>query len=470
MSTPSGAEVTSTPVMTASDFEAWTRAPKLRSSAKHTNSTSTRPPSLYDKHIPKALQPKMIYLGKPHYQPHSSDISDPGPAIDRYFFHLCKRPDVFKLLTGTVRDDLRSRWKIVLELISNLNIQNEQDVRFAEKLVAEIVYNLTSLLLFDLSKDQLQNFGEWIALATRSNTETGTNADFLLGLHEKDAILEHDSRNSSQSRCEGIWPLLGHLDLDFMQYIVVVECNNMRLGNPMGYLALLLLSCLTQKVQVDLWPEAQCHGCGEFRESHKVQFGHAPVQTPLDSPIASAYGLTAVPLHSEAAIIHREIGRVLGLVLENHEPSAIVRDATEHLQGRPNDFGNFADLVREPMRNLLLSLEEARTIKVLDQFCDKDDLLKDIMWWINRMRDIFVQACSQLIGHNLTFCIVTSYNYSYFFQRSRQTGEITMSPLQQVSKKGHIIQRAVLCSKAFYDSKDRSQLNKELVTKPSETR
>ncbi|KAJ3711643.1 hypothetical protein DFJ43DRAFT_1044349 [Lentinula guzmanii] len=445
MSTPSGAESTSTPVMTASEFEAWTLAPKLRLSAKHTNSTSTRPPSLYDKHIPKALQPKIIYLGKPHYQPDSSDISDPGFAIDHYYSQLCKRPDVLKSLTGT--------------FIRHLSIQNEEGVRFAERLVAEIVYDLSSLLLFDLSKDQLENFGEWIALATHSNTETGTNADFLLGLHEKDAILERDSRNSSQSRCDGIWPLLTHLDLDFMQYIVVVECNNLRLGNPMGYLALLLLSCLSQKVQVDLWPEAQCHGCGEFCESHKVQFGHAPVQPPLDSPIASAYGLTAVPLHSEAAIVHQEIGRVIGLVLENHEPSAIVRDATEHLQGRPTDFGNFADLVREPMRNLLLSLEEAQTIKVLDQFCDKVDLLKDIVWWINRMRDIFVQACSQLIGHNLTFCIVTSYNYSYFFQRNRQTGEITMSPLQQVSKKGHIIQRAVLCSEAFYDSKDRSHLN-----------
>ncbi|KAJ3991745.1 hypothetical protein F5050DRAFT_1097284 [Lentinula boryana] len=385
MSSPSGAESTTTSVMTAAEFKSWTVAPTLIPSADHTNSTSTRPPSLYDKHIPKALQPKIIYLGKPHYQPDSSAISDPGFAIDHYYSQLCKRPDVLKSLTGTVRDDLRSRWKFFLQEVRHLSIQNEEGVRFAEKLVAEIVYNLTSLLLFDLSKDQLENFGEWIALATHSNTETGTNADFLLGLHGKDAILQRDSRNSAQSRCEGIWPFLKTLDLDFMHHIVLVECNNFRLGNPMGYLAILLLSCLTQKVQVDLWPEAQCHGCGEFRESHKVQFGHAPVQTPLDSPIASAYGLTAVPLHSEAAIIHQEIGRVLGLVLENHEPSAIVRDAAEHLQGRPNDFGNFADLVREPMRNLLLSLEEAQTIKVLDQFCDKDDLLKDIMWWINRM-------------------------------------------------------------------------------------
>ncbi|KAJ3793433.1 hypothetical protein GGU11DRAFT_402401 [Lentinula aff. detonsa] len=166
-----------------------------------------------------------------------------------------------------------------------------------------------------------------------------------------------------------------------MQYIVVVECKNLNLGDPMGYLALLLLSCLTQKVQLDLPPEAQCHGYREFHESHKVQFGHAPVQPLLDSPIASAYGLTAVPLHSEAEIVHQEIGRVLGLVLENHEPSAIDCGATEHLRGLPNNFSNFANLVREPMRNLLLSLEEEQTIKVLDQFCDKDILLKDILQW-----------------------------------------------------------------------------------------
>ncbi|KAJ3991723.1 hypothetical protein F5050DRAFT_1715854, partial [Lentinula boryana] len=458
MSTPSGAESTSTPVMTASEFEAWTLAPQLRSSAKHTNSTSTRPPSLYDKHIPKALQPKMIYLGKPHYQPHSSDISDPGFAIDHYYSQLCKRPDVLKLLTGTVRDDLRSRWKFSLQSIRQLNIQNEDGVVDAEKQVASIVYNLTSLMLFDLSKDQLENFGDWKALATHSSTETEAKADFLLGLHEKDAILECDSRNSSQSRCEAIWPLLQHLDMDFMQYLISTECKNLNLGHPMGYLALLLLSCLSQEEKIDLWPDAQCLDCGEFSESHKIQLGSATVQLPLNS--ATHYGLKALPLSSDTEVVNTEIGRVLDLVSADHYPDGLDPDATK--KGRkPTNTGEFYDQVRKPMLELLQSLENQPAIDVQDQFNDESVLLNEIMAWVNTMRNIFIQACAQLIRHNLTFCIVTSYNRSYLFQRDRRTGDITMSPLQEVSKPGHIIQRAVWLSESFHDGQERSKIDRQ---------
>ncbi|KAJ3979748.1 hypothetical protein F5890DRAFT_849192 [Lentinula detonsa] len=456
MSSHSGAESTTTSVMTAAEFESWTLTPTLIPSDDHTNSTSTRPPSFYDKHIPKALQPKIIYLGKPHYQPDSSDISDPGFAIDHYYSQLCKRPDVLKLLTGTVRDDLRSRWKVSLQFIRQLDIQNEDGVVDAEKQVASIVYNLTSLLLFDLSKDQLENFGNWKALATHSSTETEAKADILLGLHKKAAILQSDSQNSSQSRCEAIWPLLQHLDLDFMRHLTSMECKNLKLGDPMGYLALLLLSCLTQQVQLDLWPKAHCHDCGKFRKSHEVQFGRATVQLPLDSP--EKYGLTTLPLSSDAADVNAEIGRVLDLVLADRHPDGLDPDATKKRRN-PTNTGEFYDRVRQPMLNLLRSLESQPTMEVLDQFDDKSELLNDIMRWVNTVRDIFIQACAQLIRHNLTFCTVTSYNNSYLFHRNRKTGDITMSPLQSSSKAGHIIQRAVWLSESFHDSKDRSEID-----------
>ncbi|KAJ3745656.1 hypothetical protein DFH05DRAFT_1041207 [Lentinula detonsa] len=389
MSTPSGSQSTSTPVMTAAEFEAWTLAPKLRFSAKHTNSTSTRPPSLYDQHIPEELQPKIIYLGKPHYQPNSSDISDPIPAIHHYFAELCKRPAVLCLLTGAARDKIQSRWTHNLEYIGKLNSQNEDGVVQAERRVADIVYDLSSLLLFDLSKDQLENIGAWTALATLSSTERETQADLLLGLEEKDAILECDSRNSSQSRCGGIWPLLQHLNMDFMQYLTSMECKNLKLGDPMGYLALLLLSCLTQQVQVDLWPKAHCHDCGEFRKSHEVQFGRATVQLPLDS--TKKYGLTTLPLSSEVGLVNTEIGRVLGLVLADRHPDGLDPDATKKRRN-PTNTSEFYDRVRNPMLNLLRSLESQPTMEVLDQFDDKSELLNDIMRWVNTMRDIFIQV------------------------------------------------------------------------------
>ncbi|KAJ3790384.1 hypothetical protein GGU10DRAFT_371239 [Lentinula aff. detonsa] len=114
-----------------------------------------------------------------------------------------------------------------------------------------------------------------------------------------------------------------------------------------------------------------------FHESHKVLFVHASVQN-LDSPITSAYGLAA-------AILYQEIGSVLDLVLENHQPSTTDRDATEQLQGLLTDFGNFADLVRESICKFLRSLEEEQeqTIKGLDQFRGKDGLLDHIIGWVD---------------------------------------------------------------------------------------
>ncbi|KAJ3973402.1 hypothetical protein EV361DRAFT_1032396 [Lentinula raphanica] len=412
----SGPPTTTTTTVTAADFELWTRAPQITPSDDHTNSTSTRSPSLYDSHIPDVLQPKTILLGKSQYQLAS--------AQDHYFSKLLEQPDVLNKVSGGVRDYLRLQWRRDLQYIRRLRVWNENSVMDAEKRIAEIVYDLASLVILDLSTDDIKNTGSWIPFVTHSSQET--EAGMLLGLAKDKIIMETDPRN----HLERPPSLPRQLNMDFMQYILAEECIHSRLGDPMGYLALLLLSLLTQsEPPISLWSNPECEHCGEFAESHKARDGFAAVRIPKDC--AGGYGLTM----SNADDLYAEIHRALRLVVESRGSSM---------------------QVREPMLKILQS-SLVNQQNMLKQFGGLDNLLNIIMVWVNSMHNVFVQACAQLIRHNLTFAVVSSYNHSWLFQRNRKTAHIVMSPFQQASGEGHIIQRALFFLDAYHDSLDRSQ-------------
>ncbi|KAJ3761268.1 hypothetical protein EV360DRAFT_67978 [Lentinula raphanica] len=440
---------TSTTTVTATDFESWTRTRKITPSKDHTNSTSTREPSLYDKHIPAALQPNAVLLGNLRYSPAS--------AQDYYFSQLLKRPNVLDNLSGKVRDYLEVRWSRDLEEIEVLNVRSEEQVVDAEKRVAQIVYDLAAFAILDLSKDQVERSGSWTVFGTYSSAEKDTKPDLLLGLASKDIIIQRDSRNDLR---QGIWPLLQHLNVDFMQYLLAEECKNLRLGGPINYLALLLLSALSQAdISLRLWPDADCPGCPKFAESHKIENDSTKVKIPSDGNRKNL-GLTTSP-SSYQRDFDMEIIRVLHLILDDPGSSKLVVDATV----KGTNTGEFYDQVREPILEILQSSLADDDQDVLTQLGGIDNLLNAVMARITGMRSIFVQICSQLIRHNLTFGLVSSYNHSWFLQRHRGTAEFVISPLQQASDTGHIIQRALYFIDAYYDGLDRSQ-NSEIWDDP----
>ncbi|KAJ3831272.1 hypothetical protein F5878DRAFT_676562 [Lentinula raphanica] len=345
----SGPPTTTTTTVTAADFELWTRAPQITPSDDHTNSTSTRSPSLYDSHIPDVLQPKTILLGKSQYQLAS--------AQDHYFSKLLEQPDVLNKVSGGVRDYLRLQWRRDLQYIRRLRVWNENSVMDAEKRIAEIVYDLASLVILDLSTDDIKNTGSWIPFVTHSSQET--EAGMLLGLAKDKIIMETDPRN----HLERPPSLPRQLNMDFMQYILAEECIHSRLGELPG----------------------------------------------------AASALSSHPIGTSNIVV-----------------------------------------VREPMLKILQS-SLVNQQNMLKQFGGLDNLLNIIMVWVNSMHNVFVQACAQLIRHNLTFAVVSSYNHSWLFQRNRKTAHIVMSPFQQASGEGHIIQRALFFLDAYHDSLDRSQ-------------
>ncbi|KAJ3761272.1 hypothetical protein EV360DRAFT_80386 [Lentinula raphanica] len=446
MSRASVAEVTSTTtVLTAADFESWTRTRKITPSRDHTNSTSTRVPSLYNQHVPQALQPKKILLGRFRYSPAS--------AQDCYFSQLLKRPNVLDSVSGKVRDYLEARWSILLEQIEILKVRSEKEIVDAEKSVARIVYDLAAFAILDLSKDQVETTGSWTAFGTDSNNDE-TKAGSFLGLSSKQIVIRRDSRNDPR---QAIWPLLEHLNMDFMQYLLAEECQNLHLGGPMGYLALLLLSLLTQSdVPIQLWPNADCSECSGFAESHKVKRGSLKVNVSSDSNKNDI--LTTSPLESYAHDFNAEVARVLRLISDERGGSKLDVDAT----AKATTPGDFCTQVREPILEILQS-SLANDQVILNQLGGIDRLLNAVMARVNDMRNIFVQICSQLVRYNLTFGLISSYNHSCLLQRHRETAEIVLSPLQQASDTGYILQRALYFIDAYHDGLARSQIGESPV-------
>ncbi|KAJ3773267.1 hypothetical protein FB446DRAFT_703211 [Lentinula raphanica] len=422
MSRGSVAETSATTILTAADFESWTQAPKITPSDDHTNSTSTRIPSHYDKHVPEALQPQKILLGKFQYP-------QIYPTAQQYYFsQLLERPNVLENLSGKVRDNLAARWSRDLLFIESLDVRNEEGV------------------------DQVEATGLWAAFGTHSSAEKDTKADLLLGLASKKIIIQRDSRNDPR---QAIWPSLQHLNADFMRYLLAEECKNLRLGGTMGYLVLLLFASLTQaNVIFDLWPQPDCHDCPNFPKSHEVRNGFAEVIIPSDSTNFKTHLVAESPSKSElyAQNVHQEIARVLRLILDERGGSSLDTDVTHKA---PN-AGKFYAQVRKPILEILQS-SLANEQVILNQLGGIDNLLNTVMARVTGIRNIFVQICSQLIRHNLTFGLVSSYNHSWFLQRHRVTAEFVVSPLQQASDTGHIIQRALYFMDAYYDGLERSE-------------
>ncbi|KAE9385882.1 hypothetical protein BT96DRAFT_1026440 [Gymnopus androsaceus JB14] len=417
--------------VTPQELLAWTEVDALRRSAvRHITSTSTRTPSEYDRHLPVALQAKAVLFGK-----HRSQSGDDGSfAAAQYLQRLSARPAVLELLRGDAGNNLRSRWRN-LRRVKHISVVNEDGVTEAERDVSRVVFDLAALALMDLSKEQLDNIDEWALLAVHSSTETDSKADLLLGLHEKENIMDDDERN--RLKYSAVWSLVNGLDQRYFMYLFGLECKNLNfLGDDsMVYLSLLLLSHLLQTQSLkSIWPQTECTLCSQFRNSHQVLSMRVEPVIPVDS--SDTLGL--IPADDLIDDLEDEILRLLQLASEGR-----VHDS-EVTSKRPPNVGKFYLEVHEPMKNLLKSL-------------GYEDILIDVMKWVTPARNVFVQTYSQMIRHNLTFSAISSHNKSFFLQRQRKSGQAIISPLQSAITPGHVIRRALLFMDAWDDAVSRSK-------------
>ncbi|KAJ3864732.1 hypothetical protein EV359DRAFT_81168 [Lentinula novae-zelandiae] len=391
-------------------------------------SQSTRSPSLYDLHLPKQLQLRMLKLGTPSsrvYIPEgdsSPRVQLVGSEEDRFLKRLLQRPAVLELLRGTRGVNLRQQWSAQLNLLIALDCIDEESVVFAENTVSMVIADLLALVVVDLSEVQFAHMGRWKLFSPYASREKETKADLLFGLHLENTIKQFDVKLSS---------LQG------------MECKNIALGDPKSYLMLLLLTRLmTDRKVWEFWPGLDCKGCQEFAESHDaLARDAAPVRIPDDDP-ARVLGIKPT---TESAVFRAEFERLLALVPFNNV--TVSASDSKKTVGPPRNKSPWYDTVYKEMEMFLVELGHPDPRE-----------LNAIMHWVTPIRNIMIQNWSQMVRHNLTLSTVTHFAKSFGVRRDREDGCATISSPDSADSPGYLLRRVARNLDAWMDALARSRI------------
>ncbi|KAF8828681.1 hypothetical protein HHX47_DHR3000095 [Lentinula edodes] len=412
-------------------------------------SQSTRSPSLYDLHLPKQLQLRMLQLGISSsnvYVP-EGDSSTPaqlaGSEEDRFLKRLWQQPAILELLRGPRGVNLRQQWSAQLNLLIAIDCIDEESVVFAENTVSMVIADLLALVVVDLSDIQFEHMGRWRLLSPYSSREKETKADLLFGLHLEDTIKQFDVKLSSLEGYKAIWPLVENLNPTYMRCITSMECKNIALGDPRGYLMLLLLTRLMTDGKVrEFWPRLDCSGCQEFAESHAaLARDAASVQIPDDDP---GRELGIIPT-TNPVVFRAEFNRLLALI----PPNTITANASDSKKtvGPPRNQSPWYNTVYKEMKQLLIDLGHSDPRE-----------LNAIMHWATPIRNIMIQNWSQMVRHNLTLSTVTHFTKSFGVRRDREAGCATISSPDSADSRGYLLRRVARNLDAWMDALARSQI------------
>ncbi|GAW10605.1 hypothetical protein LENED_012893 [Lentinula edodes] len=412
-------------------------------------SQSTRSPSLYDLHLPKQLQLRMLQLGISSsnvYVP-EGDSSPPaqlaGSEEDRFLKRLWQQPAILELLRGPRGVNLRQQWSAQLNFLIAIDCIDEESVVFAENTVSMVIADLLALVVVDLSDIQFEHMGRWRLLSPYSSREKETKADLLFGLHLEDTIKQFDVKLSSLEGYKAIWPLVEDLNPTYMRCITSMECKNIALGDPRGYLMLLLLTRLMTDGKVrEFWPRLDCSGCQEFAESHAaLARDAASVQIPDDDP---GRELGIIPT-TNPVVFRAEFNRLLALI----PPNTITANASDSKKtvGPPRNQSPWYNTVYKEMKKLLIELGHPDPRE-----------LNAIMHWVTPIRNIMIQNWSQMVRHNLTLSTVTHFAKSFGVRRDREDGCATISLPDSADSPGYLLRRVARNLDAWMDALARSQI------------
>ncbi|KAJ3987672.1 hypothetical protein F5890DRAFT_1496793 [Lentinula detonsa] len=227
---------------------------KLQPDANQTSQLSTRSPSPYDYHMPHELQPRSLIF--------SPDNMETAQA-------MILRSSSLWMLPG-----------MACLGVMDLRVTNENDIQSAQRQVYNIVCQLATLVLFPVTEKQLTQLGYWKLLVPRSSINTAPIADILLGVTSAAEIQDAYSRiqRYQDSDCDSLLDLRSSVFTEaaepFLRTIFSEECKKLALGNPLGYITLLLLVQLSEKKQLPIphgiWLKPNCRNCSAFGTSHAV--------------------------------------------------------------------------------------------------------------------------------------------------------------------------------------------------------
>ncbi|KAJ3809193.1 hypothetical protein F5876DRAFT_78018 [Lentinula aff. lateritia] len=412
-------------------------------------SQSTRSPSLYDLHLPKQLQLRMLKLGTSSsrvYVPEGDSllrVQLVGSEEVRFLNRLLQRPAVLELLRGIHGVNLRQRWSANLSLLIAMDCIDEESVVYAENTVSMVIADLLALVVVDLSEVQFAHMSRWKLFSPYSSREKETKADLLFGLHLENTIKQFDVKLSNLQGYQAIWPLVKDFNPTYMRCITSMECKNIALGDPKSYLMLLLLTRLmTDRKIREFWPGLDCKGCQEFAVSHyALARDAAPVRIPDDDP-ARMLGIKPT---TDSVVFRAEFERLLALIPSNNV-TAGASDSKKTV-GPPRNKSTWYNIVYQEMEKLLVELGHPDPRE-----------LNAIMHWVTPIRNIMIQNWSQMVRHNLTLSTVTHFAKSFGVRRDREDGCATISLPDSADSPGYLLRRVARNLDAWMDALARSRI------------
>ncbi|KAJ3792848.1 hypothetical protein GGU11DRAFT_760420 [Lentinula aff. detonsa] len=407
------------------------------------------------------LQPRSLI-----FSPSRSDNMQ--TAQDEYIVRLLARP-MFRKLFSTddpgVLKSLDAAWDAFL-CAMDLRATNENDIQAAQRQVYNIVCQLATLVLFPITEKQLTQLLSWKILAPRSRIDAAPVANILLGSTSAAELEDAYSRiqRYHNSECESLLDLRSSVITEAaepsLRTIFSQQCQSLALGNPLGYVTLLLLVQLSEMKQLPvphgIWIKPDCQNCSAFSSSHAV------LELRKDSPSITDSFVFPLPIDQNSyrplseintrnsdtlnPDILVEIVRVLGFSRDgggagarSQDPNLTALDDTAFSV----DDNNFRECVQRSLSKLLPQIP-----------ClgESGIGLRDIMPWIIPVRSMFVQLWSGMVHHNVTFGELSSHNHSFKAERIPNFGQAKIGPFQEVTQPGHLLIKALDVITAFEDA------------------
>ncbi|KZT04697.1 uncharacterized protein LAESUDRAFT_814039 [Laetiporus sulphureus 93-53] len=370
-------------------------------SPEHTRSLATRPPTIYDRHLPAYMRIKKLGL-------------DEGMLIS---FH-----DAILRLVGSndtcvkflARDEQQSRH--VIDLINHSikgafssHLSNEESVADA---MGKVFYDLFTLISAMLCNSVCREEGEPPPILTVVSSTRKTE--------RADAIVEFVTSGESESLIPDKYRGLGAL--------MTIEYKNVLAGNPRIYLSMIaMIAVLARSGRSFPSCSIDCDICQPFKFCHDhfaaltadgrmSQDGPSNVALPSEEQLRAAFQRVA----EQISVYDKTYSP--GVKRKKKHPKKIgANEGTEATKVFPTaatkDIEQLAEL-KSSIRDVCPSLG-----------LTDESLLDDAEMFVSSAWETYIQMWSRLVTHNGTYELLTSGPMSSVLQRHREEQVAVMSDM-----------------------------------------
>ncbi|KAJ7126430.1 hypothetical protein C8R43DRAFT_706888 [Mycena crocata] len=414
--------------------------PNGRMADNHTRSEHTRAPILYDRHLPSNLRLRNLA-----FDPQMLDGFKSGVLQE-----LLNRKPLIEFLQ-------KDQPLIMLDLVRMQELGHIEDLQMRDegsvsnivvsKLVTNVALRYATLALFDLTPGEMQLPDS--VFEAEGVVERETKADFMVSTRARAPISQRDFFGG--------------------------ELKNLLAGDPRVFLSMLLLIAaqIGHPEELFPWPSLACHQkdgkCG-FPESHRQLDLAADEQSAPPPDSKSAPPPSSDLVKEQTQRIQTAIAAVVAYIPiwdklyegKRIKKTGIVRAS----RSAPlSDLATTDAQITFNKDKEILETTKALITKLFDKYSIPVEYRAAINGWLKNAIYVTIQAWCQMVRHNTTLHLVSTYQISWIIRRHRETRTATFSPFfhPQGDKTFLAVIGAIIF--AFHDAQLRAKENPDFQWK-----